>query len=61
MDVQPHYIYSPRELTRWVRGIYEAIRPLDTLSPEMLVRTWAHEVYEYMSRITMCLQPLYRL
>ncbi|KAI9815391.1 MAG: hypothetical protein M1826_002067 [Phylliscum demangeonii] len=41
--IQPHYIYSPRELTRWVRGLYEAIRPLDSLSLEGLVRIWAHE------------------
>jgi dynein heavy chain 1 len=42
-DVQAHYIYSPRELTRWARGIYEAIKPLETLSLEGLVRVWAHE------------------
>ncbi|WWC73019.1 uncharacterized protein I206_106984 [Kwoniella pini CBS 10737] len=42
-DVQAHYIYSPRELTRWSRGIYEAIKPLETLSVEGLVRVWAHE------------------
>jgi len=41
--IQPHYVYSPRELTRWVRGVYEAIRPLETLSLEGLVRIWAHE------------------
>ncbi|KAK4697502.1 dynein cytoplasmic 1 heavy chain, partial [Lecanoromycetidae sp. Uapishka_2] len=41
--IQPHYIYSPRELTRWVRGIYEAIKPLESLSVEGLVRVWAHE------------------
>ncbi|KAI9728167.1 MAG: hypothetical protein M1828_004628 [Chrysothrix sp. TS-e1954] len=41
--IQPHYIYSPRELTRWVRGVYEAIRPLETLDVEGLVRIWAHE------------------
>jgi dynein heavy chain 1 len=41
--VQAHYVYSPRELTRWVRGIYEAIRPLEILSVEGLVRVWAHE------------------
>ncbi|KAI4214893.1 MAG: hypothetical protein LQ351_002606 [Letrouitia transgressa] len=41
--VQPHYVYSPRELTRWARGIYEAIRPLETLTLEGLVRIWAHE------------------
>jgi len=41
--IQPHYVYSPRELTRWVRGLYEAIRPLENLSVEGLVRIWAHE------------------
>lgn len=41
--IQPHYIYSPRELTRWARGIYEAIKPLETLQLEGLVRIWAHE------------------
>ncbi|KAI4519311.1 dynein heavy chain [Schizophyllum commune Loenen D] len=42
-DIQAHYVYSPRELTRWVRGIYEAIRPMEVLSVEGLVRVWAHE------------------
>lgn len=42
-ETQPHYVYSPRELTRWVRGIYEAIRPLDNLSLEGLIRIWGHE------------------
>ena len=42
-QIQPHYIYSPRELTRWVRGVYEAIKPLETLDVEGLVRIWAHE------------------
>ncbi|RXW18037.1 hypothetical protein EST38_g7810 [Candolleomyces aberdarensis] len=42
-DAMAHYVYSPRELTHWVRGIYEAIRPLEILSVEGLVRVWAHE------------------
>ncbi|KAJ2976789.1 hypothetical protein NQ176_g4738 [Zarea fungicola] len=42
-QTQPHYVYSPRELTRWVRGVYEAIKPLETLSIEGLIRIWAHE------------------
>ena len=41
--MQPHYIYSPREMTRWVRGICEALKPLETLPVEGLVRLWAHE------------------
>lgn len=48
-DIQAHYIYSPRELTRWCRGIYEAIKPLETLSPEGLVRVWAHEALRLFS------------
>ena len=42
-DMQPHYIYSPREMTRWVRGILEYLQPLDSLSLNGLVRIWAHE------------------
>lgn len=42
-DVKPQYVYSPRELSRWVRALYEAISPLDGLLPTDLVRVWAHE------------------
>jgi hypothetical protein len=42
-DIQAHYVYTPRELTRWVRGIYEAIRPFEMLSVEGFVHVWAHE------------------
>lgn len=42
-DMQPHYVYSPRELTRWVRGIHQAVQPLESLSLDGLVRLWAHE------------------
>lgn len=42
-DQQAHYVYSPRELTRWVRGLYEALKPLESLDLEGLVRLWAHE------------------
>lgn len=48
-DIQPHYVYSPRELTRWVRGIYEAIAPLEHLSLEGLIRIWAHEALRLFS------------
>ena len=30
-------------MTRWVRGICEAIRPLESLDVEGLIRLWAHE------------------
>ncbi|KNE91967.1 hypothetical protein PSTG_14636 [Puccinia striiformis f. sp. tritici PST-78] len=42
-DIQSHYIYSPRKLTRWVRGIHQSIKPLETLSLKGLVRIWAHK------------------
>ncbi|THY74507.1 dynein heavy chain [Aureobasidium pullulans] len=48
-DIQPHYVYSPRELTRWVRAVYEAIKPLEALSLEGLVRIWAHEALRLFS------------
>ncbi|KAF2488243.1 dynein heavy chain, N-terminal region 2-domain-containing protein [Neohortaea acidophila] len=48
-DIQPHYVYSPRELSRWVRAIYEAIRPFESLSLEGLVRIWAHEALRLFS------------
>eukprot|EP00980_Cylindrotheca_fusiformis_P017634 scaffold5529_cov117-Cylindrotheca_fusiformis.AAC.11 len=42
--IQPQYFYSPRELSRWVRGIYEAIVNMDQgVSREELTRIWAHE------------------
>jgi dynein heavy chain 1 len=42
-DVQPHYVYSPRELSRWVRAMYEALKPMDTVSVEDYVRLLVHE------------------
>ena len=43
-DVAPQYIYSPRELSRWVRALYDAIEPLEAVTLDELVRLWAHEV-----------------
>lgn len=40
-DQQPHYIYSPRELTRWKYGIFEALTAVEDL--EDLVRLMVHE------------------
>ena len=44
-DMQPHYVYSPREMTRWVRGICEAIRyfikPLNSTSIESFNEPWS--------------------
>jgi dynein heavy chain 1 len=40
-DMQPHYIYSPRELTRWKYAIFEALDPLEV--QEDLVRLYVHE------------------
>eukprot|EP00761_Pharyngomonas_kirbyi_P012437 gb/GECH01012464.1/.p1 GENE.gb/GECH01012464.1/~~gb/GECH01012464.1/.p1 ORF type:complete len:4713 (+),score=1227.40 gb/GECH01012464.1/:1-14139(+) len=43
-DMQPHYIYSPRELSRWIRALHEALRPQTiSFSPEEFVRLVAHE------------------
>lgn len=42
-DQQPHYVYSPRELSRWIRALYEALKPLDSINVPGLVRLWNHE------------------
>ena len=42
-DQQPHYVYSPRELSRWVRAIHEAISTQADMRLEELVRVWLHE------------------
>ena len=40
-EQQPHYIYSPRELTRWKTAIHEAMAAVDDV--EDLVRLYVHE------------------
>ena len=42
-DKAAHYIFSPRELTRWIRGIHQIISAADFVSLGDLIRTWAHE------------------
>ncbi|PIA14754.1 hypothetical protein COEREDRAFT_46106 [Coemansia reversa NRRL 1564] len=42
-DQQAHYVYSPRELTRWARGVYSALREREDVDEAELVRLWAHE------------------
>ena len=43
-EMAPQYVYSPRELSRWVRALFEAVEPLDCApTPDELVRLWAHE------------------
>ncbi|CAG8642437.1 14144_t:CDS:2, partial [Dentiscutata erythropus] len=42
-DIQSHYIYSLRELTKWMRGIFESIKPMKVLNVDGLIRIWAHE------------------
>jgi dynein heavy chain 1 len=42
-DVAPQYVYSPRELSRWVRAMYEAMQPLEAMTMDELVRLWGHE------------------
>ncbi|CCW61964.1 unnamed protein product [Phytomonas sp. EM1] len=45
---QPHYVYSPRELSRWVRAIYEGFSTWEeesrrNMTTDMLVRLALHE------------------
>lgn len=42
-DKQAHYLYSAREMIRWIRGIYEIVHNLNFVHLADLVRVWAHE------------------
>lgn len=42
-DKRSHYIYSPRELTRWCRGILETLMSVTYSNLSDLVRLWFHE------------------
>lgn len=39
----PHYIFSPRELTRWCRGMLNALQSISYTQIDDLVRLWYHE------------------
>jgi dynein heavy chain 1 len=42
-ETQPHYLYSPRELTRWKVAISEAMAGLPGMSPRDLIRLFINE------------------
>jgi dynein heavy chain 1 len=45
-DMQPQYFYVQRELSRWVRGMYEGVVHLDQgLTREEFICIWAHEAW----------------
>lgn len=48
-SLRPHYLCSPRELTRWVKGVYIALKPLISCSLENLIRLWAYEALRLFS------------
>jgi len=48
-DMQPHYVDSPREMTRWVRGICEAIRQVHFLCSHFVsCQTFSSLAYNYI-------------
>ncbi|KAJ6231571.1 dynein heavy chain [Anaeramoeba flamelloides] len=43
-EMQPFYIYSPRELSRWCRALVSILKPLNgDVELEQLIRIFAHE------------------
>ncbi|CAI4045250.1 hypothetical protein SKDZ_11G2570 [Saccharomyces kudriavzevii ZP591] len=44
-NLQSHYLFSPRELTRLVRGVYAAINNGSRQSIVSLLRLWAYEAW----------------
>ncbi|ANZ76269.1 BA75_02408T0 [Komagataella pastoris] len=48
-----HYVYSPRELTRWSKGIYEAVTGNVNMELDQFLRIWAHEAIRlFCDRLT---------
>ncbi|AOA62171.1 Dynein heavy chain [Komagataella phaffii] len=48
-----HYVYSPRELTRWSKGIYEAVAGSVNLELDQFLRIWVHEAIRlFCDRLT---------
>ena len=45
----PHYLFSPRELTRWVLGMRELLMNNDLLSLQDAVLMWSHEAFRVFS------------
>lgn len=43
VEKRSHYIYSPRELTRWCRGVLEALLSVNYSELSGLIRLWYHE------------------
>lgn len=43
LDQQPQYVYSPRELSRWMRALYNAFTTTTDITVPDLVRLTAHE------------------
>ncbi|CCE82560.1 Piso0_002290 [Millerozyma farinosa CBS 7064] len=41
--LHPHYVYSPRELTRWCKGLVECLHEKQYDRLEELLRSWLHE------------------
>jgi dynein heavy chain 1 len=49
VDKYSHYVYSPRELTRWVRGISQATKGLETISVSQFVKIFVYEAQRLFS------------
>jgi len=49
VQTKVHYICSPRELTRWVRGIYQSIQNISELSINGFIRLWTYEALRIFS------------
>ena len=41
-------------MTRWVRGIYEGLKPLESLSVEGLIKVWTHKALWLFQDLSGC-------
>ena len=43
LEQQPQYVYSPRELSRWMRALHSAFTDFKDVHPNDFIRLVAHE------------------
>lgn len=48
-NVKVHYICTPRELSRWVRGLYSGVQKAENIDVEQLIRMWIFEAQRIFS------------
>jgi dynein heavy chain 1, cytosolic len=64
-EAQPHYVYSPRELTRWVRAVHQGLAASAFESPDAFPLAsregWSHAMQPYPNLVRLAVHEGVRL